>query len=97
MSPFIEDDHDSLLFDLADALDKKNLDIGLARQLARELHEVADDMATRDIFGEIVDLLRSNEVDDARLRLERWMHPKWETVEDCKAQYLGKPQLEGRT
>jgi hypothetical protein len=80
------------LHDVAEALDKKNTDIRRAQSLVRELIEALSgsgqhkDLAA--IANEVEDLLRTGLVDDARLRVDRWLHPKWESEEDCEERYF---------
>lgn len=38
-------------------------------------------------MGEIDNLLRAGNLSEAKFRLERWRHPKWEQLADCEAQY----------
>ncbi|WP_296741384.1 hypothetical protein [Mesorhizobium sp.] len=80
------------LRDIATALDKKNLDIKQAQTLVRELiGELSGADRHKDlaaIANEVESLLRAGLVDDARLRVDRWLHPKWESEEACEEKYF---------
>lgn len=98
MSPNTEAD-DSCLPDwwLVDDLEEamglggREIDLVAARAATNSLADSLEGFSTQRKFvallGEIEDLLRTGDVAEASLRLDRWQHPKWSSPEECQDQY----------
>lgn len=76
------------LGNLTRSLEVSPPEIAAARVQARDLIGWLDSRCDLvPILSEVDDLLRTGEVAEALHRLDRWIHPKFDSTEDCRRAY----------
>ena len=83
-APWIE----QLANDLNDALAAPSVNLRSARAIAAALFAASQGTIFAATAAEIDDLLRSGDASEAAHRLDRWRHPKWADVDECRTAYV---------